>query len=491
MERYAYRDVDERVIVVIPGLVQERETEVALERVARRLQHRDAVETRDLRLLVELRGPRCILHRLPREDRADLLLELRDLVSVRRNRLDGPQIQLARQGKAGVRSEPRLERKASLGSEIGPPAVLAHHRVQRRRDVRDVGDHRSLRRIDGMLRREDGVHAELRHEPAFLGGGVVVAAGQRAGVPDGARELRFPASHDAGDHGFREMRIELVMPTRLTVEDRRLAAGVVGEREGEFRRGEMDVDVLSAGDHRARAPARGEQVAGDRRREPARVRKDGDGSLAQDLAGLVAAQRSSDADLVPGVGHSQAVGAEDVDAPLLSQRANLARVAYGHLLGDDEDLAELGVDADQLGDAVARRGRRQVHHAAIEAVPRGEPFAHGVVDGNVAGGRRERLPLPSGRGPEDHVSAGPGMTYRCHLARLAAEDVEDAHPIVAGCHLRERADADEILEISDSVSHAIPRRVASWARPPAFMKASTRFAYSITSLMSESDPNIR
>ena len=175
MERYAYRDVDERVIVVIPGLVQERETEVALERVARRLQHRDAVETRDLRLLVELRGPRCILHRLPREDRADLLLELRDLVSVRRNRLDGPQIQLARQGKAGVRSEPRLERKASLGSEIGPPAVLAHHRVQRRRDVRDVGDHRSLRRIDRILRREDGVHAELRHEPAFLRGGIVVA----------------------------------------------------------------------------------------------------------------------------------------------------------------------------------------------------------------------------------------------------------------------------------------------------------------------------
>ena len=38
-------------------------------------------------------------------------------------------------------------------------------------------------------------------------------------------------------------------------------------------------------------------------------------------------------------------------------RADLARIVHRDLLGDDEDLAQLGVDADQLGHAVARAPR--------------------------------------------------------------------------------------------------------------------------------------
>ena len=70
-------------------------------------------------------------------------------------------------------------------------------------------------------------------------------------------------------------------------------------------------------------------------------------------AGIVAAERPADADLVPGVRHAEAVAAEDVDPVLLPHRADLARVVHRQLLGHDEDLLELGIDPDQLGDAVA------------------------------------------------------------------------------------------------------------------------------------------
>jgi hypothetical protein len=39
---------------------------------------------------------------------------------------------------------------------------------------------------------------------------------------------------------------------------------------------------------------------------------------------------------------------------------------HRQLLGDDEDLAQIRVDPDQLGDTIARGGRRQIHHAAVE-----------------------------------------------------------------------------------------------------------------------------
>jgi len=67
----------------------------------------------------------------------------------------------------------------------------------------------------------------------------------------------------------------------------------------------------------------------------------------------VAAEGATNAHLVPGIGHAQAVAAEDVDPVLLPQGADLARVMHGQLFGDDEDLLELGIDPDQLGDAIA------------------------------------------------------------------------------------------------------------------------------------------
>ena len=99
------------------------------------------------------------------------------------------------------------------------------------------------------------VDAELLHEPAFLGLRVVAAAGHRAGMADGARELALPAPDHAGDHRLGELRVELVVAARLAVQHRGLAARVVGEREGELGRRVVDVDVLAAGDRPSSCPS--------------------------------------------------------------------------------------------------------------------------------------------------------------------------------------------------------------------------------------------
>ena len=116
------------------------------------------------------------------------------------------------------------------------------------------------------------------------------------------------------------------------------------------------------------APAGGGEILRDRGGEVAGVGEDRDRALEQGLAGIVAAQRAADPHPVPGVGDAQAVGAEDVDAVGLADGADLARVVDRDLLGDDDDLLELGIDPDQLGHAVAHRRRRQVDHAGVEAV---------------------------------------------------------------------------------------------------------------------------
>ena len=52
----------------------------------------------------------------------------------------------------------------------------------------------------------------------------------------------------------------------------------------------------------------------------------------------------------------------------LAHGADLARIVDRDLLGDDDDLLEVGIDPDQLGHAVAHGRGRQVDHAGVEAV---------------------------------------------------------------------------------------------------------------------------
>ena len=220
-------DVHQLAIVLAARLVQQREAHVRFERILRGIEHRHAVQTGDLRLRVHLRCAGAILHRLPRKHGADLRSERGDLVVVRRDRFHDRQIDCARQLQILIRPEPRLEREAAFRREVGARRVLAHHRGERCGNVRDIGDERTLRREDGLLRREDSVDAELLHEPAFLARGVIAATRHRAGVPDRTRQLRFPTADDAGDDGLREVRVELVIAARLDIKHGRLAACVV------------------------------------------------------------------------------------------------------------------------------------------------------------------------------------------------------------------------------------------------------------------------
>ena len=186
-----------------------------------------AVHARDLRRRVHHRGAGLVLHVLARDDGADLLAERGDLPVVGRERLDRGQGELGRQLDPLVVGDPGLEREAAARREVGRDAVELHHRGQRRRDVRDVGDDRALGRHDGTLRREERIDAEGLHEPAFLVLGPVAGAGHRAGMADGAGQLRLPAADDAGDDRLAEFEVVLVVAAGLGIEHRGLAAAVV------------------------------------------------------------------------------------------------------------------------------------------------------------------------------------------------------------------------------------------------------------------------
>ena len=409
------------------------------------------MQGRDLGFGIHLRGPRRILHGLTREHRPDLPVQMRDLPVVWVGGSDHRQVEFGRKHDALARAEPGLERKAAFGLEVRAGRIGLHHGGEGLRNVGDVGHHRTAGREHRVFRREDIVNPELGHEPLFLGLGIVVAAGHRAGVTDRAGQLRLPAPDHAGHHRLGEGGIELVETARLSIEDGGLGAGVIGEREGKLGRGVVDVHVLAARDQRGGAPAGHAEIGGDRGGEVAGVREDRDRALAQGLGRTVSAERPADADLVPGVRNAEAVAAEDVDPVLLAQGADLARVVHRQLLGDDEDLLELGIDPDQLGDAVPGAGRRQVDHTTVEAVPRLEALSDIVVDRDIADRRLENLAAAAWRGAEHHVPARVGMAHRCHVARLATQDVEHADPIVARGDLVERADAHVVLEAADAL----------------------------------------
>src|SRR5207302_5828830 len=121
-----------------------------------------------------------------------------------------------------------------------------------------------------------------------------------------------------------------------------------------------------------------------------------------------------------------------------------------------------------------------------------------VVDGNSAVRGLQHLPAAARRRPERDVAARIGVPDRRHLARLAAEDVEHADPILARRDLRQGADAYVIFEVADALlihldlpgpefcilclcavepqaaTAAPPLSFApSCSRPPVFIHAST------------------
>jgi len=276
-------------------------------------------------------------------------------------------------------------------------------------------------------------------------------------VADRARQLLLPAADHAGDHRLAEIRVEFVITARLRIQHRCFAPCVIGECERELRSRKMDVDVLPARHQRGGAPTAHAQVSGDRRRKVAGVREDRDGPFAQRLVGTIAAERAANAHAVPRIGDTETIPTEDVDAVLLAHSAYLARIVHGEFFRDDEDLLEFGIHANQFGDTVARRGRWQIDHAAVETVAVLQTLEHVVVHGDIADRRFQHLPTPPRRRAENDVAARIRMANRRDLARLAAEYVQHAHTVFAARRLRKRADANVIFEFTCALSvHGLP-----------------------------------
>ena len=102
--------------------------------------------------------------------------------------------------------------------------------------------------------------------------------------------------------------------------------------------------------------------------------------LSSASSGIVAAERAADAHAVPGIRNPETVGAKYVDAVGLADRPDLARVMHRDFFGDHDDLLEVRVHADKLGDAVAHAGRGQVDDAGVEREAIVQPFADVVID---------------------------------------------------------------------------------------------------------------
>ena len=142
------RDIEQRTVVLIRNIVDQRQREVGLERLLGEVENGKAMDARDLRVRVHLRGARAVLHGLAQEHGAHLLPELGDLGIVGRHCRDHRKVELGRQPQALVVAEPGLEREVALGREIRLDPVQRHHCGQRPRDVGDVGDHGALGRAD-------------------------------------------------------------------------------------------------------------------------------------------------------------------------------------------------------------------------------------------------------------------------------------------------------------------------------------------------------
>ena len=266
-----------------------------------------------------------------------------------------------------------------------------------------------------------------------------------------AGQLGFPPPDHAGHHGLAEIQIVLVVAPGLHIEHRRLGPLVRLQGVGEVAGRIVDVDVLAGGDERRRAPALGGEILGDGGGEAAGVGEDRDRAFQQRLLGVIAAERAADTHPVPGIRDPQAVAADDIDPVGLGDGADLARVMDRDLLGDDDDLGQVLVHADQLGHPVAHAGGRQVHDADIERVTGIQPFADIVEDRNVARRGLQDAARPAGRCAEHDVCPGKGVAGRRDLPGFAAQDVQHANPVVPRRHVAERADAEIVGEPLDAL----------------------------------------
>src|SRR6516165_11445893 len=281
----------------------------------------------------------------------------------------------------------------------------------------DVRNHGTVCRINWPLRSEYAVYAEGLHEPAFLVFGLITGPCHGAGVTYGARQLGLPTTDNARNNWFAEFETALVVTAWLGIKDRRLATQIALQCIGKIASRVMDIDVLSRRDQRRRSPPFRRHILGDSGGEAAGIGEDRHRALEQHLFGIVAAERAADSHAIPRICHAQAIGSENIDSIDLAQSSNLACVMDGDFLCDHHDLFQSGIDTDELRDAIADTGRRQIDDSCVEGKAGIEAFADVVEDRNIADRSWQNLAASSGRGAEDDVAAGKSVTNRRDLPR--------------------------------------------------------------------------
>ena len=126
VELRADRDIDQLHVVLAAEFVQQCEVDVGLDRVLCRIEHRHAMQARDLGLGVHLRGTGTVLHRLPGQYGANLLRQRVDLLVIGPSRLDDGNIEFLGERERLVCAKPRFERQAAFGCKVGSRCVFAH-----------------------------------------------------------------------------------------------------------------------------------------------------------------------------------------------------------------------------------------------------------------------------------------------------------------------------------------------------------------------------
>ena len=119
-------------------LTGQRKAIIGFERIFRGVEDGHAADPCNLGLGVHDRAGRAVFHGFAREDRANLLGQLRDLILVRLDRLDKRDVEFGRQFEPLIVAKPRFEGEVALGREILTHTMKLHHRGQCRRDVRNV-----------------------------------------------------------------------------------------------------------------------------------------------------------------------------------------------------------------------------------------------------------------------------------------------------------------------------------------------------------------
>ena len=123
---------------------------------------------RHLRLRVHDRAARAVLHRLARENGANMAGQAGDLIAIGLDGRDPRYVEFRRKVDPCIVAEPRFEREIAFGRKIlsKPLSFITSASAA---GMSEIGDNRALLRENRLVCGENAADAEVAHEPFFLG----------------------------------------------------------------------------------------------------------------------------------------------------------------------------------------------------------------------------------------------------------------------------------------------------------------------------------